>query len=108
MLSTLRPLFKALLAAGAALTLCTGQAQTYPARPVTLMVGFAPGGSADILARLVAQKLGDALGQPVVVDNRAGAGATIATAAVASAKPDGYTLLMVTSGHAAALPCIRN
>ncbi|GAA4338471.1 tripartite tricarboxylate transporter substrate binding protein [Variovorax defluvii] len=100
MRSTLRPLFKALLAVGAGLAMSAGQAQTYPSKPVTLVVGFAPGGSADILARLVAQKLGDSLGQPVVVDNKPGAGATIATAAVASAKPDGYTLLMVTSGHA--------
>ena len=67
---------------------------------MSLVVGFAPGGSADSLARLLAQKLGSPLGQPVIVDNKPGAGATIATAAVAASKPDGYTLLMVTSGHA--------
>ncbi|MDM0116991.1 tripartite tricarboxylate transporter substrate-binding protein [Variovorax sp. J22R133] len=100
MTSTLRPLLKGLLGAGAALALCTAQAQTYPAKPVTLVVGFAPGGSADSLARLLAQKLGTSLGQPVIVDNKPGAGATIATAAVAASKPDGHTLLMVTSGHA--------
>ena len=97
----LRPLLaKSLLIAGAALATSLAQAQPYPARPVTLVVGFAPGGSADILGRLIAQKLGDSLGQPVVIDNKPGAGATIATAAVAAAKPDGYTLLLVTSGHA--------
>ena len=86
--------------AGLALSLGSAQAQTYPTKPVTLVVGFAPGGSADILARLLAQKLGTALGQSVVIDNKPGAGATIATAAVAASKPDGHTLLMVTSGHA--------
>ncbi|PSL82919.1 LacI family transcriptional regulator [Variovorax sp. WS11] len=96
----IRPLLKGLFVAGAALALCTAHAQSYPTKPVSLIVGFAPGGSADILARLVAQKLGTTLGQSVIVDNRPGAGATIATAAVAAAKPDGYTLLMVTSGHA--------
>ena len=83
-----------------ALGVTGAQAQTYPAKPVSLVVGFAPGGSADSLARLLAQKLGSSLGQPVIVDNKPGAGATIATAAVAASKPDGYTLLMVTSGHA--------
>jgi tripartite-type tricarboxylate transporter receptor subunit TctC len=100
MTRSIRPLLKGLLVAGAALALCTAQAQTYPAKPVSLVVGFAPGGSADSLARLLAQKLGSSLGQPVVVDNKPGAGGTIATAAVAASKPDGYTLLMVTSGHA--------
>ena len=100
MTRSIRPLLKGLLVAGAALALCTAQAQTYPAKPVSLVVGFAPGGSADSLARLLAQKLGSSLGQPVVVDNKPGAGATIATAAVAASKSDGYTLLMVTSGHA--------
>jgi len=100
MTSTIGPLLKGLLVAGAALALCTAQAETYPAKPVSLVVGFAPGGSADSLARLLALKLGTSLGQPVIVDNKPGAGATIATAAVAASKPDGYTLLMVTSGHA--------
>ncbi|MEJ8852992.1 tripartite tricarboxylate transporter substrate binding protein [Variovorax robiniae] len=95
-----RPVAKGLLVAAAALTLCTTQAQTWPAKPVSLVVGFAAGGSADNLARLLAQKLGSSLGQPVIVDNKPGAGGTIATAAVAASKPDGYTLLMVTSGHA--------
>jgi tripartite-type tricarboxylate transporter receptor subunit TctC len=100
MTPTARTCVKGLLAISFALALCSAQAQTYPTKPVSLVVGFAPGGSADSLARLLAQKLGPSLGQSVVVDNKPGAGATIATAAVAAAKPDGYTLLMVTSGHA--------
>jgi len=75
-------------------------AQTYPTKPVTLVVGFAPGGSADILARLIGQKLSASLGQQVIIENKPGAGATIATAAVAAAPADGHTLLFVTSGHA--------
>lgn len=72
----------------------------WPTKPVTLTVGFAAGGSADILARALSQKLTGVLGQPVVVDNKPGAGGTIAAAAVATAAPDGHTLLLVTSGHA--------
>jgi tripartite-type tricarboxylate transporter receptor subunit TctC len=69
----------------------------WPTRPVTLVVPFTPGGTTDVVARLVGQKLGELWGQPVVIDNRAGAGGNVGAALVAKAAPDGYTLLM-TSG----------
>ncbi|BDB24063.1 MFS transporter [Cupriavidus sp. TA19] len=72
----------------------------YPDHPVRMVVGFAAGGSTDVVARLVANKLGALLGQPIVVENKAGAGGTIATEAVAKSPADGYTLLFGTSSHA--------
>src|SRR4030081_813969 len=75
----------------------TSQSQSYPQRPITLVVPFAPGGGTDSLARELRQLLQDKLGQPVIIDNRGGAGGAIAAAQVAQAKPDGYTLLFITS-----------
>ena len=72
----------------------------YPTRPVKLVLGFTPGGPADILARLVSQRLGERLGQPFVIENRPGGGTTIATEYVVRAAPDGYTLLWATSSFA--------
>lgn len=80
----------------------------YPTRPVTLVVGFAPGGGTDIIARLIAPKVSEALGQPVVVENRSGASGTIATAAVARAKPDGYTMLMGHVSSNAMVPAVTS
>lgn len=91
------------LAAGAAAAaaLPTAFAQgPFPDKPITIVVGFAPGGIADALARITAQLLSDKLKQSVVVDNRAGAGGTIAAGTVARAMKDGYTLLMASNGHA--------
>jgi tripartite-type tricarboxylate transporter receptor subunit TctC len=81
--------------AGLALLLCTmaAPAANYPARPVTLVVAFPPGGASDVLSRILARKLEQLLGQPFVIDNRPGAGGNVAADAVAHAAPDGYTLL---------------
>jgi tripartite-type tricarboxylate transporter receptor subunit TctC len=84
------------------------RAQTYPARSVLLLVGYAPGGPTDICARLISQGLSQRLGQQFVVENRSGAGSNIATEAAVQAAPDGYTLLLVTSSNAINATLYRN
>ena len=74
-------------------------AQDYPQKPVRFIVGFSPGGGSDILARLLSEKLAESWGRPFVVDNRSGAGGTIALTLAASAAPDGYTLLMISGSQ---------
>ncbi|MCC6780399.1 MAG: tripartite tricarboxylate transporter substrate binding protein [Hyphomicrobiales bacterium] len=85
---------------------CGAAAQPYPSRPITLVVPFAPGGSASTAARSVADKMGEALGQQVVIENRGGAGGTLATRQVAKSPPDGYTLLVVTSATVGTSPSL--
>jgi len=75
-------------------------AQEYPSKPIRLLVGFSPGGAADIIARIVGQKMSANLGQQIVIDNRAGAGSVIASEITAKSTPDGYTLLMISNSHA--------
>jgi len=85
----------------------TAQAQTaWPAKPIKIMVGYAAGGSTDVTARIIAQALSERLGQPVLIENRAGAGGNIAAEAAAKADPDGYTLLMATSSTFATNPAL--
>lgn len=78
-------------------SLCATAADPYPSRPIRMVIGFAPGGPTDVAARQFASHMGDVLGQPVVVDNKAGAGGMLATTTVLAAPPDGYTILFNTS-----------
>jgi tripartite-type tricarboxylate transporter receptor subunit TctC len=91
----IRGVFALLLAFAAA----TSWAQSYPARPVRIIVPFAVGGSADIYGRFLAAKLSDALGHPFVIENRPGGGAVVGTDAVAKSAPDGYTVLIMSNTH---------
>jgi tripartite-type tricarboxylate transporter receptor subunit TctC len=87
---------------------CIAGAQSYPGKPVRVLIGFSPGSEIDTIGRLVAAKMGEGLGQPLVVENRLGAGGTLAAAAVASAAPDGYTLLINSVSHAAVKDLYKN
>src|SRR5262249_51742603 len=91
------------LAAGAPALLAVARiarAQSYPERPVRIIVGYPPGGATDAMARLVAQQLSERLGQQFIVDNRPGPGGNIGTEAVVRSQPDGYTLLLIFSANA--------
>jgi tripartite-type tricarboxylate transporter receptor subunit TctC len=104
---TKRVLLCGLLAAGFVVTAAGPvSAQSYPTKPIKMIVPFPPGGPIDTMGRLVAQRMTQALGQNVVIENRPGAGATIGSRAVASAAPDGYTLLFGSSGSLAVTPAL--
>lgn len=95
------------LIAAATLTGGQGIAQNYPNRPIRFVVGFTPGGSSDSVARIVGVKLGERLGQPIVVDNRGGASGAIAAELVAKSAPDGHTLLLATPGSLTIAPVLK-
>ncbi|MGZ8210788.1 MAG: Bug family tripartite tricarboxylate transporter substrate binding protein [Burkholderiales bacterium] len=99
---THRPVLRvraALCIAALTIAAATHAQQPYPAKPVRMIIPFAPGGNTDIIGRVFAPKMGEFLGQNVIIDNRGGAGGTIGTEAASRAAPDGYTLLMVSAGH---------
>src|SRR2546427_3824768 len=92
--------FLHLAAGAAALPAVSRIAQAYPSRPVRIIVGFAPGGSTDLVARIIGQWLSERLGQPVVIENKPGAGTNLAAQTVVTAPPDGYTLLFAVATYA--------
>ena len=87
----------AAIALAAAAALAQAQVPAWPSRPVKLVVPFSPGGFTDVVARILGQKLSESLGQPVIIENKPGAGSTIGSDYVAKSKPDGYTLVMVST-----------
>ena len=100
----MRSMMRMALAAAAFAVAGTAGGQSFPSRPVTLTVGFAPGGGTDTAARIIAQKLSENLGQSVVVENKAGAGGNIAAQQIAVAPPDGYTIHLTSVGPMAVAP----
>ncbi len=98
----------AVIGIGAASALPSMAQEKFPSRPITLVVPFPPGGAGDVQARLIGQQLSEKLGQPVVIDNRAGAGTAIGAGFVANARPDGYTLLWSSNSTYTVNPAIRN
>lgn len=103
----MNPLRRALLGAAALAFALAAHAQaSYPSQPIRIIVPFPPGGPADALARVVSNKLAPLLGQPVLVDNRAGAGGTLGVNLVAKSRPDGYTLVLVGPGPLVVLPSV--
>lgn len=94
-------MIRLLFAALAAIFCSAAQAQEFPSKPIKILVGFAPGGAMDIVARTVGQKVSESVGQPVIVDNKPGAGSNIAIRALIESPPDGYTVMLVANGLAA-------
>lgn len=99
-----RPLILSALAG--AVTALPVRADTWPGKPIRLVVPFAPGGATDVVARIISQKLADGLGQPVVIDNKAGANGIVGTDVVAKAAPDGYTLLLTVASAQTLTPAL--
>src|SRR4029077_15210140 len=97
--TTLRSLSLMALAVGLAFSAVSALAQQYPTRPIRFVQGFAAGGNADAITRVLGAEMSKSLGQPVIFDARVGAGGNIAAEQVARAEPDGYTLLLVTTAH---------
>ena len=97
------------LAAALALPgLAAARAQDFPSRPITIMVGLAPGGITDVTARLYAEAVSGSIGQRIIIENRQGAGGAVAAAAVQNATPDGYTLLVFSGSQHAAVPAVQS
>ena len=102
-----KTLWRAVVLAAALAAYSATHAQAWPARPMSMVVGFAPGGNVDGVARIIGPALAEALGQPVVIENKPGAGGNIGSALVAKAAPDGYTTLLISKGHAASAAIYR-
>jgi len=96
-----KPIVSALAALACVLTANAWPQQSYPSKPIRFVTPFAPGGGTDVLARFIATRLAESFGQPIVVDNRPGAGGTIGAELVVRAEPDGYTLIIVSATYAA-------
>ena len=99
--------FSALALAVLLVSPAEADAQQYPNRPIRLLVGYPPGGPADVTARLMGPHLTEALGQQVVIDNRAGAGGTVAATLLSRSEPDGYTISIMANGEIAISPNLR-